>query len=418
MVLARTARRVAPLLAIALGVITVALDLAAVPLDSLAHQGGTGGPVADGFAVAAAVIPTAAVGTLLALRRPGNPIGWLLLAVLVVGFSPTSEYTVLDYRMHHGMLPLGWAAVALQGSWPMFLFLVAILLWLFPDGRLPAGRWRRPSVAIAVTGLLICLAASSSGVQVLAAHDVRIGANGDLTNPTTGLQTLLFGAVIVGALASWVAWLALQVPAYRRAGGERRQQLKWLYSGAAIFVASLLIGVFIVPVAMGEAPGWGTQPVVNDLTTLAASALPACIGVAVLRYRLYEIDRIISRVVAYTIITAVLAGVFAGLVVLATVVLPIKTPVAIAAATLAVASLFAPLRRRVQHAVDRRFNRARYNAEAVVAAFAARVVQTVDLEAVQNDLIGVVQETFEPTRASVWLSGARPGQSAARPPGA
>ncbi len=142
MVLSRTARLVAPLLAIALGVITVALDLAAVPLDSLAHQGGTGGPVADGFAVAAAVIPTAAVGTLLALRRPGNPIGWLLLAVLVVGFSPTSEYTVLDYRMHHGMLPLGWAAVALQGSWPMFLFLVAILLWLFPDGRLPAGRWR------------------------------------------------------------------------------------------------------------------------------------------------------------------------------------------------------------------------------------------------------------------------------------
>ncbi len=271
-------------------------------------------------------------------------------------------------------------------------------------------------MVIAVTGLLICLAASSSGVQVLAAHDVRIGANGDLTNPTTGLQTLLFGAVIVGALASWVAWLALQIPAYRRAGGERRQQLKWLYSGAAIFVASLLIGVFIVLVAMGEAPGWGTQPAVNDLTTLSASALPACIGVAVLRYRLYEIDRIISRVVAYTIITAVLAGVFAGLVVLSTVVLPIKTPVAIAAATLVVASLFAPLRRRVQHAVDRRFNRARYNAEAVVAAFAARVVQTVDLEMVQNDLIGVVQETFEPTRASVWLSRARPEPSAPRPP--
>jgi hypothetical protein len=418
MVLSRTARRASLVLAITLGLITLALDMATVPLDGLVHQGGTGGPVADGFAVAVAVIPTAAVGTVLAVRRPGNPIGWLLLAILVVGFSPTSQYAVLDYRMHHGILPLGWAAVALQETWPMFLFFVALLLWLFPDGRLPAGRWRRPSVVISVTGLLTCLAASSRGVQVLAEHDVRIGANGDLTNPTTFVQTLLFGAVIVGALASWVAWLAVQIPTYRRADGERRQQLKWLYGGAAIFVASLFIGVFIVPVAMGEAPGWGTQPAVNDLTTLSASALPACMGVAVLRYRLYEIDRIISRVVAYAIISAVLAGVFAGLVVLATVVLPVKTPVAIAAATLAVASLFTPLRRRVQRAVDRRFNRARYNAEAVVAAFATRVVQTVDLEAVRSDLIGVVQQTFEPTRVSVWLSGAWPDPSAPRARGA
>src|SRR5215472_6999740 len=164
MVLSQAARRAAPLVAISLGLITLALDMATGPLDVLTHQSGTGGPVADGFAVAAAVIPTAAVGTLLAMRRPGNPIGWLLLAILVAGFSPTSQYAVLDYRMHHGMLPLGWAAIALQETWPMFLFFVAILLWLFPDGRLPAGRWRRPSVVIGVTGLLICLAASSRGV--------------------------------------------------------------------------------------------------------------------------------------------------------------------------------------------------------------------------------------------------------------
>src|SRR5215475_11503265 len=143
--------------------------------------------------------------------------------------------------MHHGRLPLGWAAVALQETCPMFLFFVAILLWLFPDGRLPAGRWRRPSVIIVATGLLTCLGASSRGVQLLAAHDVRIGANGDLTNPTPAVQNVLFGAVIFGALASWLAWLALQIPTYRRASGERRQQLKWLYGGAAVFLASVFI---------------------------------------------------------------------------------------------------------------------------------------------------------------------------------
>ena len=126
-----------------------------------------------------------------------------------------------------------------------------------------------------------------------------------------------------------------------------------------------------------------------------------------LKYRLYEIDRIISRVISYAIITAVLAGVFAGLVLLASVVLPFKAPVAVAAATLDAAALFNPLRRRVQHAVDRRFNRARYNAEAIVAAFTARLRQTVDLDTVHGDLVGVVHEAFQPAHVSVWLPGTR-----------
>jgi hypothetical protein len=135
--------------------------------------------------------------------------------------------------------------------------------------------------------------------------------------------------------------------------------------------------------------------------------LPVCVGVAVLKYRLYEIDRIISRVISYAIVTAMLAGVFAGLVLLATVALPFKTPVAVAAATLAAAALFNPLRRRVQDAVDRRFNRARYNAEVIVAAFTARLRQTVDLETVRGDLVGVVHEAFQPDHVSGWLAGTR-----------
>jgi hypothetical protein len=148
--------------------------------------------------------------------------------------------------------------------------------------------------------------------------------------------------------------------------------------------------------------------VIGALTAFGTAALPVCIGVAVLKYRLYAIDRIISRVVSYALITALLGGVFTGLILLATRVLPVKGSVAVAAATLVIAALFNPLRKRVQHAVDRRFNRARYDAEAVVAAFAARLRQTVDLDTVRGDLVGVVHEAFQPAHISVWLPGAGP----------
>jgi hypothetical protein len=135
------------------------------------------------------------------------------------------------------------------------------------------------------------------------------------------------------------------------------------------------------------------------------AALPVSIGVAILKYRLYEIDRIISRTLAYAIVTGLLVGVYAGLVLLATEVLRVHTPVAVAAATLAAAALFNPVRRRVQHAVDRRFNRARYNAERMVAEFAGRLQDAVDPDAVRADLAGVVLTALEPAHVSVWLDG-------------
>ncbi len=153
----------------------------------------------------------------------------------------------------------------------------------------------------------------------------------------------------------------------------------------------------------GEAPGWGSGLVVATLMNVGAAALPVCMGVAVLKYRLYELNRSISRVVSYTLITALLGGVFTGLILLATRVLPIRGSAAVAVATLAIAALFNPLRRRVQHLVDRRFNRARY--DAVVAAFTARLRQTVDLDAVGSDLIGVVHEAFQPAHITMWLPG-------------
>lgn len=395
-------RWAAPAAAVAFGLLTLGVDLAVVPLDVLTHHAGPGGPVAEGLSTAAVVVPAVAVGALLAARRPRNPIGWILLAILLLGVSPTNQYAVLDYRMHHGTLPLGWAVVVLGDGWPLFLSLIAILLWLFPDGWLPPGRWHRMAVALVTTGILLGLAASAPGVVAVAGDDIRIAANGSLSTEQGGAWAVLQIVVAVGTVAALLGWLVVQVPGYRRSADQRRQQLRWLYSGGTVFLVSVLLGIFIVPLALGDAAGYG-PPVVNDLANLGAAALPVCIGVAVLRYRLYAIDRIISRVISYTIITAVLAGVFAALVLLATDVLPVKAPVAVAAATLAAAALFNPLRRRVQRAVDRRFNRARYNAEAVVAAFTTRLRQSVDPGTVQDDLVATIGQAFQPAHISVWL---------------
>ena len=193
--------------------------------------------------------------------------------------------------------------------------------------------------------------------------------------------------------AIWVSFLVHQVRSWRRASGERRQQLKWLASSAAFTVAVVAVS-FTIP----------STSVAGQVLGVGLAALPIGIGVGILKYRLYDIDRIISRTLAYAIVTGLLVGVYAGLVLLATQVLTVKSPVAVAAGTLAAAALFNPLRRRVQKVVDRRFNRARYDADQTAAAFAARLQDAVDLDSVRDDLTGVVHQALEPAHVSVWLS--------------
>jgi hypothetical protein len=398
-----SSRRVAPVAAVALGALTLGLGLTTVPLDILtdavAHQVGPGGPAADWVSTAALMAPPVAVATLLAVRRPGNPIGWILLAIFLVAFAPVGDYAVLDYRMHRGTLPLGWVAVVLGSAWPVFLLLIAVLVWLFPDGRLPGGRWRRVAVVLLGAGVLLGLAASASGVAAVAGHDIRIDAGGSLTADQAGVWNVLHSALVLGVCASWLAWLVLQVPRYRHATGERRQQLKWLYSGAAVFV----VAVFCAAVVSGSTSGLA-RLFSNLISPLGYVAFVGCIAVAVLRYRLYEIDRILSRTLAYAIVTGLLVGLYAGLVLLATQVFRFHSTVAVAAATLVAAALFSPLRRRVQQVVDRRFNRARYDADRTVAAFAARLKDAADLDSVRDDLARVVNQTLEPAHISVWIS--------------
>ena len=135
-----SSQRVAPAVAVALGVLTLGAGLSTVPLDSLIHQAGPGGPAADWLLTAVVLVPAAALGTLLAARRPRNALGWILLAIFFMSVAPADQYAALDYRMHHGMLPLGGLAVTVGATWPLFLLLIAVVLWLFPDGRVPAGR--------------------------------------------------------------------------------------------------------------------------------------------------------------------------------------------------------------------------------------------------------------------------------------
>jgi hypothetical protein len=205
-------------------------------------------------------------------------------------------------------------------------------------------------------------------------------------------------------LALALGFIARQVLSWQRSSGERRQQLKWLASGAAVTIVSVVLGVtFSSTGATTTLQDW-----VDNLLWFGIAALPVSMGVAILRYRLYDIDRIISRTLAYALVTGLLVGVYAGVVLLATGVLGIHGTVAVAASTLAAAAAFSPLRRRVQRVVDRRFNRARYDADMTVAAFAARLKDEVDLDSIQNDLAAVVQKTLEPAQLSWWVR--KPGE--------
>ena len=179
---------------------------------------------------------------------------------------------------------------------------------------------------------------------------------------------------------------------WRGAGGDRRQQLKWLMAGSAVAATGFLIS--------NTVPALDPRAIAIGIGVV----LPVCLGVAIFKYRLYDIDRIISRTLAYAIVTGLLIGLYAGLVLLATHVLSLHTPVAVAASTLAAAALFNPLRRRVQQLVDRRFNRARYDAEQTAAAFAARLKDAVDLDSVRDDLARTVHQALEPAHVSVWIS--------------
>ena len=289
------------------------------------------------------------------------------------------------------------------------MLLLAFLVLLFPDGRLPSHRWRPVLWALAIVTLGWVAGQFQAGTTVTGGITDALSAAG-ITYSYHGFfphQGWLSGAGRVGfvlGVAAGVLVVASVFVRRRGASAERRKQLAWLgYVGlmTAIWAVVLVAAAFAAP---GASNGWLGTLLWSFLVCTPVAGVPLACAVAVLKYRLYEIDRIISRTLAYAIITGLLVGVYAGLVLLTTQGFRIQTPAAVAASTLAAAALFSPLRRRVQLSVDRRFNRARYDADQTVAAFAARLKDAVDLDSVRDDLAGVVHQALQPAHVSVWIS--------------
>ena len=397
---ARRFRRAAPTACAVFGIVLLALLIAAVPLAGLARQSlnASSGSVPV-WASAGLAIP----GFVLALRRPGNPLGWIMLGLsfFFALSEDASYYSVADYGLRHGDLPLGGVALLVQPAWAPAIVLAGVLILLFPDGRPPSSRWQWLAWAYLVVGVLWTAGTAVITVGALIDHHTQVDAGGNLlllrgSDPAVEWWNVLQAVFFPLLAACWLASLAGQALSYRRSSGVRRQQLKWLLAGSAATLAGVALA------AAGGALGvsWATGPVAVG----GIAFLPVSIGVAVLRYRLFDIDRVFSRTLAYAIVTGVLVGVYAGLVLLATQVFRFHSSVAVAVSTLAAAALFAPVRRWVQRAVDRRFNRARYDAERTVAAFAARLKDEVDLDSVRDDLAGTVLRALEPEHLSVWVS--------------
>jgi hypothetical protein len=342
------------------------------------------------------VLGFATVGLVLSLRRPGNPIGWLYGAAgLAWAYTIPLEPWVDKLLREQRPLPFVAQVVVASGdlSWaPAIALGITLPALLLPNGRLRSRRWR-VVVATSVTGAVLATLAGPLSPGSL--EEVGIDNPLGLGGPAGKVAAVLTIAGIV------LHWLSLPPAAvcvvlrFRSSRGVERQQMRWVAAGVAGAVAALLVGL---PSGLGFLPNY-----ISYIVFPALLCPPVAIGVAVLRYRLYDLDRVISRTLTYGLLTVLLGLGYAGLVLGLGRLLPEGSSLVVAAATLAAAALFQPLRRRVQQLVDRRFNRRRYDAVRTVDGFAARLRDQVDLDALHAELLAVVDQTMQPTRASLWL---------------
>ena len=354
--------------------------------------------LAEGAAFALAFpLGYATVGLVLGLRRPANPIGWLfatsgLLWSLTIPFDPWVDQLILDHRP----LPLAakLAAVVGEFNWaPAIAYGITLPALLVPNGRLRSRRWR-PVVAAAAVGPVVGMVAGGLAPGQLEETVAPIPSPFGLAG-TAGVAAAAVGLTGLGLwVASMLAALVSLVLRFRASRGTERQQLRWVVAGAAGAVAGLLVGMAGVV-----------------MTYFAVLFVPVGVAMAVLRYRLWDLDRLVSRTVTYAMVTALLAVPYLVVLPLATRLVDHSGSLTVAAVTLAVAALFQPLRRRVQDLVDRRFNRRRYDAARTLDAFAVRLRDQLDLGALEAELLAVADQTLQPTRASLWLR-ARPADTA------
>ena len=345
------------------------------------------------------------VGALIVAHRPGNAIGWLFSAIALLAFTGqlASEYATYAYATRPGSLP-GATLAAWYGSWPWWLVLALTLVFtplLFPTGRLLSPRWRPVAwlagVTTAVLTAVTSLRTELGTVEDQAvANPIGVAAVGNPEkSPIIPVLIVLLGVLATAAFGSLVL-------RFRRSRGEERQQLKWFtYASALLPLAGL--------------DDFLPAPVGDLLFGVPIVFLPVAAGIAILRHRLYDIDRLINRTLVYGSLTAILGLVYTGVVLILGQVFGGVTEDppswAVAGATLAVAALFQPARRRIQEVVDRRFNRRKYDAAETIDTFGARLRDQVDLDTLSTELLAVVDQTMQPTRVVLWLRPSPPGSS-------
>ena len=339
-------------------------------------------------------VSTATVGALVASRRPRHPVGWLLLGF---GLSLSAAGVALAYT-NYGVAEPDAPAASLVALCVPAIIVTAIacnglILLLTPTGSLPSPRWRWWAGITAATPVALLL--------VVTLFHRRGDRPAQALSSPLDLHTL-DGGLLVAYRAAFAVTIAVLVMAtaslvgrFRRARGIERQQLRWV-AFATVLVALLAV-VHLTALALGT---YALAPVVGGLNP---PILSAAIGAAVLRYRLYDLDRIISRTLAYGLLTLLLAGAYAVVALGLGQLLGRDSSLAVAGATLAVAAVFQPARRRIQAVVDRRFNRRRHNTAQTMAAFSVRLRDHTDLDTLTSEVLGVVDQTMQPTRASLWL---------------
>ena len=391
-------------------ILTILSLYVTAPAAQLSSDWGSGGAIGN-LLILAPFLAFTIVGALIASRRPENPIGWICL---VAGLFWTlialdDQYSAYGLATT-GVVPFP-AAVAALSQWlwvPPVGLLSIYLILLFPDGRLPSRRWRPLAWFSGAVMVLVSLAIALAPGPLPDLGGVRnpFGLEGYpwIADATNVIPALLPLCTLASALS-----LVLR---YRRSGSEEREQIKWIaFAGSFVGLMSLITVVSALIFAPEFPDSTGTQPlwlvVLQDVELLSFAGIPVGVGIAVLRYRLYDIDLIINRTLVYGPLTATLALVYVGSVVSSQALLRVLTgqesTLAIVASTLAIAALFNPLRRRVQGFVDRRFYRRKYDAAKILEAFAMRLRDETELDALSRDVVGVVRRTMQPAHVSLWL---------------
>jgi len=411
-------RRASFWLAWALGVLSVAMFVAGFVFALLTLN--VADPVArtstggiDGLLIFLPFLAFPIVGALVASKSPENPIGWICLTaglfwMFIVVSDPLTAYSLATTGSAPG--PVMFDALTLW-SWALPLGLLGtFMVMLFPDGRLPSRRWRPLAFLSGVAILLTSVSLTLEPGPLPHRGGVRnpLGIEGQPWVQSVGSACILLLALCILASALSLIWR------YRHSDMEARQQIKWLAFAASFvgvtYLSALIGGIFFVPEYLfteGKTPIWIS--LIFNLVLISFAGIPTAIGIAVMKYRLYDIDILINRTLVYGSLTATLAALYFGGVVATQAVFRILTgqeqqpQLAIVISTLAIAALFGPLRRRIQNVIDRRFYRRKYDAARILGDFGARLREDVDLQTLNDDLLEVVRETVQPAHVSLWL---------------